>query len=95
MDLNSPYMMFVKGYTLKGFKGNTFHIHMADREHLLWERIYFRDYLRANAEIAQEYVKLKIELAEKHKYNREDYTSAKTEFITRRTKIAKEKQDHR
>jgi GrpB-like predicted nucleotidyltransferase (UPF0157 family) len=31
-----PYMMFAKGYTLQGIKGQTFHVHMADKKHALW-----------------------------------------------------------
>ncbi len=84
-----PYMNFVKGYTLKGFKRNTFHIHMADKSHSLWDRIYFRDYLRVNTNVAREYEKLKIELAEKYKFNREAYTKAKADFVKRITEIAK------
>lgn len=88
-DEQTPYMNFVKGYTLKGFEGNVFHIHMADKTHPLWDRIYFRDYLRKNTTIAKEYENLKIVLAEKFKYNREEYTNAKTNFIKRVTEIAK------
>lgn len=88
-DEQSPYMNFVKGYTLNGFEGNIFHIHMADKKHSLWDRIYFRDYLRKNTNIAKEYEKLKIEFADKYKFNREKYTNAKTDFVKRITEIAK------
>jgi GrpB-like predicted nucleotidyltransferase (UPF0157 family) len=40
-DESLPYMHFVKGYTINGFKGNVFHIHMGDKTHPLWDRIYF------------------------------------------------------
>lgn len=88
-DNEIPYMMFAKGYTKKGFSGQTYHIHMADKNHSLWDRLYFRDYLKEHPEIAKEYEHLKLDLAEKHEHNRENYTRAKTEFITRITEIAK------
>ena len=90
-DIQPPYMMFAKGYNLIGLKEQTFHVHMGQNDHPLWDRIYFRDYLRQNPEISKQYEKLKFDLAEKFKYDREDYTNAKTEFITRVTKEAQEK----
>jgi len=88
-DETIPYMHFVKGYTIDGFKGNVFHIHMGDKSHPLWDRLYFRDYLRQNKKVAQEYESLKISLAEKFKYDREGYTNAKSEFVKRITEAAK------
>jgi GrpB-like predicted nucleotidyltransferase (UPF0157 family) len=88
-DERLPYMHFVKGYTINGFEGNVFHIHMGDKSHPLWDRIYFRDYLRQNIKVAKEYESLKISLAEQFKYDREAYTNAKTEFVKRITEIAK------
>lgn len=84
-DNEIPYMNFVKGYTPEGYKGKVFHVHMADEHHNLWERTYFRDYLRQHPEVAKEYDNLKAELAEKHRFNREDYTQAKTDFVKRVT----------
>ncbi|HEY4323527.1 MAG TPA: GrpB family protein [Mucilaginibacter sp.] len=49
--------------------------------------IAFRDALRQNPSLANEYAKLKVELAEKFKNDREAYTDAKTEFISRITPI--------
>ena len=88
-DERLPYMHFVKVYTIDGFKGDVFHIHMGDKSHPLWDRIYFRDYLRQNKKVAEEYELLKISLAEKFKYDREAYTNAKSEFVKRITEIAK------
>jgi GrpB-like predicted nucleotidyltransferase (UPF0157 family) len=42
------------------------------------------------SEVAKEYGSLKLELAKKYKYNREDYTKAKTEFITKISAMAKQ-----
>mgnify|MGYP001262237999 CR=1 FL=1 len=88
-DGDTPYMNFVKGYTRQGFEGNIFHVHIADKSHSLWDRIYFRDYLRKNSYIAREYEALKINLAAKHKFDREAYTNAKCDFVKRITEIAK------
>lgn len=76
-DDQTPYMNFVKGYTIDGFKGQVFHIHMGDRTHCLWDRIYFRDYLLKNKDVANEYEQLKKLLADKHKFDREAYTKGK------------------
>ena len=85
----NEYMMFVKGYSPEGFKGQCYHIHMGPRDNKgLWERIYFRDYLIANPQIASEYAALKKELAVKHKYDRDAYTESKTEFIKKTTQVA-------
>lgn len=91
-DSPPPYIMVVKGYTNEGIKGQSFHIHMAEKEHKgLWDRIYFRDYLIENQEIARKYEKLKRELAKKFKYDREAYTEGKSEFVRTITEEAKEK----
>ena len=89
-DCPPPYLMFVKGYTNKGFKGQAYHIHMAEKEHSgLWDRLYFRDYLVNNGEAAREYEKIKRKLAEKYKYDREAYTEGKAEFVRQVTEKAK------
>lgn len=88
-DDKVPYMHFVKGYTIDGFTGNVFHIHLSDKSHSLWDRIYFRDYLKQNKRVAKEYETLKISLAERFKFDREEYTNAKGEFVKRITEIAK------
>ncbi len=88
-DEATPYMHFVKGYTIHGFKGNIFHIHMGEKDHALWDRIYFRDYVRKNKSVAKEYENLKMELAKKYPFNREDYTNAKSGFVKEITEKAK------
>ena len=84
-----PYAMFAKGYTLEGIKKQSFHIHMAEYNHTLWDRLYFRNYLRQDLETLKEYAKLKIELSRKYKTDREAYTEAKTDFINTITTKAK------
>jgi GrpB-like predicted nucleotidyltransferase (UPF0157 family) len=88
-DSPPPYMMFMKGYTAKGFKGQCYHIHMAPLNHAgLWDRLYFRDYLISNPAVAREYENLKLKLALKYRNDREGYTNGKSEFIRRFTEIA-------
>jgi GrpB-like predicted nucleotidyltransferase (UPF0157 family) len=52
--------------------------------------LFFRNYLRQNSETRDEYARLKYALAKKHQFNREDYTRAKTEFITKITEQQKQ-----
>ncbi len=82
-----PNMMFVKGYTDKGFKGQAYHIHIRFKGDC--DELYFRDYLKENTEKAIEYENLKIKLAKKYKFNREKYTNGKTKFVKKITKEAK------
>lgn len=59
-----------------------FHLHMVERGSDFWQKhITFRDYLRLRPDIAEQYCKLKRELARKHVSDREAYTKAKTTFI--------------
>lgn len=82
-----PGMMFVKGYTTQGFKGQAFHVHV--RYPGDWDEIYFRDYLRDNSNAARDYETLKLLLAEKYKNDRDGYTDAKTDFIKEIVKRAR------
>ncbi|MBN1820133.1 MAG: GrpB family protein [Prolixibacteraceae bacterium] len=74
-----PHMMFVKGYTVNGFVGQAYHVHVRYKGD--WDEIFFRDYLISNPEVAKEYEILKMELAIKYKNDREAYTEAKSGFI--------------
>ena len=84
------HLVFGKGYSPTGIEKESYHIHLGPKDQdSLWNRIYFRDYLTSNFGIAKEYERLKIELASKHKNDREMYTNSKTEFILKTTEIAK------
>jgi GrpB-like predicted nucleotidyltransferase (UPF0157 family) len=74
-----PHMMFMRGYSPQGFKGQAYHIHV--RYSGDWDELIFRDYLAAHPETAQEYADIKIRLKEKYEFDREAYTRGKTEFI--------------
>ncbi len=45
------------------------------------EHIAFRDYLRAHPSAVEEYEQVKLSLARQYRYDREDYTEGKTEFV--------------
>ena len=86
----TDHIMFVKGYTINGIKGQAYHIHMGpSNDYNLSDRIYFRDFLRVNKDVAKKYEELKKELASEFKYDREGYTNSKTDFIKKTTDIAK------
>ncbi len=58
------------------------HLHMVELTSDFWKQhLIFRDYLRTNPEVAQEYFKLKKRLATKYGSDREGYTKTKTSFI--------------
>jgi GrpB-like predicted nucleotidyltransferase (UPF0157 family) len=61
----------------------THHLHLVDQREELERRLRFRDRLRADRQLAREYVALKRALAERHRDDREAYTEAKSEFIRR------------
>jgi len=84
-------MTFGKGYGDNYLDTQTYHIHIREMGKVPQNEIYFRDYLRQNPDIRDEYAKLKYTLAEKYQFNREDYTKAKTEFITKITEQQKER----
>jgi GrpB-like predicted nucleotidyltransferase (UPF0157 family) len=82
-----PHMMFIKGYTPAGFKRQIFHVHV--RYGGDWDELYFRDYLLAHPETAEEYGRLKLEQKQKYEHDRDAYTYAKTDFIKRITGLAR------
>ncbi|HNT29463.1 MAG TPA: GrpB family protein [bacterium] len=68
----------------------THHLHMVEDDFPHWERLLFRDYLRAFPKVAHEYGTLKMQLAQSYPHDREKYTQGKTGFICRVTGQAKE-----
>jgi GrpB-like predicted nucleotidyltransferase (UPF0157 family) len=61
----------------------THHLHLVDDNEELERRLYFRDRLRADAALADEYAALKHALATRYPDDREAYTEAKAPFIRR------------
>ena len=84
-----PHMMFMKGYTERGFQGQAFHLHV--RYLGDWYEFYFAEYLRYSPETAGEYARLKRALRERFPNNREEYTDGKSEFVRRVTEEARER----
>lgn len=87
MNESSKRKSFYKGYTEDGFEEKVFHLHLryfGDNN-----EIYFRDYMNNNNSLAKEYETLKLSLSKKYKYDRDGYTNAKSDFILKYTKKAK------
>jgi GrpB-like predicted nucleotidyltransferase (UPF0157 family) len=74
-----PHLMFVKGYSITGYCGQKYHIHI--RYLGDWDELVFRDYLVRNPDVVQLYAGLKKRLSVSYKNDREKYTDAKTDFI--------------
>ncbi|OPZ78578.1 MAG: hypothetical protein BWY78_00516 [Alphaproteobacteria bacterium ADurb.Bin438] len=72
-------LMFVKGYTKDGFKGQVFHVHVRFGND--FDEVKFKNHLNQNKTDALRYEKLKIELSKIHEFDRDEYTHAKTDFI--------------
>ena len=73
-------MFFVKGMPPYGSK-RTHHVHVTEPQGEMWQRLAFRDYLRAHPEEAGAYERLKRRLAAEHPTDREAYTDAKTAYV--------------
>jgi len=86
-DSGPPYYAWFIKRNSKGKR--THHIHMVEADSQLWDRLYFRDYLKEFPQTAARYTKLKIELSKKHSKDRVKYTEEKSEFIIETTKKAK------
>jgi GrpB-like predicted nucleotidyltransferase (UPF0157 family) len=71
----------------------THHIHMVEADSELWDRLYFRDYLKEFPDEAKKYDILKKSLSSKLPNDRIEYTKRKTDFIVSMTKKAKKYYD--
>lgn len=76
-----------KGYTEDGFADRVFHLHI--RHSGDWDEPYFCEYLRNHPEVARDYEKLKMSLAENFRHDRDGYTDAKGDFVKRYTALAR------
>lgn len=71
-------------YTSEGNEKHEHHLYVCNREsEELKRHIMFRDILRKHPLLLSEYAKLKFQLANKYRNNRQAYSAGKTEFITR------------
>ena len=71
----------------------THHIHFLEHGSSEWERLLFRDYLRAHPDAAREYGDLKRRIAAEHPDDRVAYARAKTDFIAAAMRAARQEQD--
>lgn len=80
-------MFFVKGMPPFGSK-RSHHVHVTEPHGVVWQRLAFRDYLRAHPEEAETYERLKRRLAGEHAEDREAYTDAKSAYVESVTRKA-------
>jgi GrpB-like predicted nucleotidyltransferase (UPF0157 family) len=73
-------MFFVKGMPPFGAR-RTHHVHVTEPQGEAWQRLTFRDYLRAHPEEAETCQRLKRRLAAEHQTDREAYTDAKSAYV--------------
>lgn len=74
----------------------THHLHIVESGHHQWpDNLDFRDYLRAHPDEAARYEALKRSLAERFRYQRDDYTSGKSSYILGVLEKAREEEDER
>ncbi len=88
-------VMPFRRYFRKVLEGRRTHqIHLVERSNAEWwdRHVLFRDYLRANPEIAGQYARLKYELSGRFGEDREAYTDAKTDFISEVVQRAQEEE---
>jgi GrpB-like predicted nucleotidyltransferase (UPF0157 family) len=73
------HLFFVKGLPPNGPRSH--HIHIVPAEGNEWDRVLFRDYLRAHPDETARYAALKRDLATRFQNDREAYTGAKGDYI--------------
>lgn len=81
----AEYKMEVMHWFCKpSFATRTHHLHLIPYGSSLWnDRLRFRNLLRADSTLADQYAALKMELAVKFEFDREAYTEGKSPFISR------------
>lgn len=84
---------YIKGYTPRGFEGQAYHIHLRHSDD--WDELYFRDYLNAHPNIASEYASLKQTLQQQYTHDRDGYTNAKGDFVSKHTALARAQFPHK
>lgn len=86
---NPAHLFFVKGLPPNGPR--THHVHMVEPDtfrdpkneaFLFWDRLLFRDYLRAHPDEARRYEAVKCDLAARFPDDREAYTDGKAEYVS-------------
>jgi len=73
-------LFFVKGLP-PAAPHRTHHVHITELGSDMWERLLFRDYLRAHPDEASRYGNLKLGLMARFRDDREAYTAAKSSYL--------------
>ena len=73
-------MFFVKGMPPFGSK-RSHHVHVTEPHGEMWQRLVFRDYLRAHPEEVETYERLKTRLAAEYRPDRAAYTDDKSAYV--------------
>lgn len=87
-DPRKDHLFLVKGLPPNGPRSH--HIHIVEPSNSDWDRLLFRDFLRAHPDEAVRYTELKRDLAERHKQDRDAYTDAKAEYISGVMQLARQ-----
>lgn len=74
-------MEFGKGYDVDDPLRQKYHLHVEQAEAMLSPKIIFRDHLRSSRVLREKYTKLKRELAQQYRHNREAYMAGKAAFV--------------
>ncbi len=80
-------MEFGKGYDVEDPLRQKYHLHVEQVEAMPSPKIIFRDRLRSSRVLREKYTKLKHELAQQYRHNREAYTAGKAAFVRRASQI--------
>lgn len=89
-------LLLGKGYSIDGYEEKVFHLHV--RYSGNWDELYFRDYLIAHPDVAEEYGKLKENILKDIKNGKiqriadgrpNGYSEAKLKFVEKYSKAAK------
>lgn len=84
---NTNRVSFNRGYTENGFEEKVYHLHF--RKAGDNNELYFRDYLNEHPQTAKAYEQLKLDLWKRYEHDRDGYTEAKSDFVTRWTSEAR------
>ncbi|MGB3633484.1 MAG: GrpB family protein [Rubrobacteraceae bacterium] len=77
-----PYHRLFAKFVDAGWTARTHNLHLVETGGWYWkERLLFRDQLRGDPDTAREYARLKRELAQRFRDDREAYTAAKAAFV--------------
>ena len=74
-------MEFGKGYDVDNPLRQKYHLHVEQAKVMPSPKIIFRDRLRSSRVLREKYTKLKRELAQQYRHNREAYTAGKAVFV--------------